>query len=76
MGDEGDEPPRVRGGPPTRRGLLGEMPAEGGTEMEVGRAGVVPRVRPGWEKGSLSLLQRLPIFVCFWGCFLEMFEAG
>lgn len=52
-------PPSVRGGPPTFRGAL----AAAGTEAEVGAGGVLPRGRPGCEKGSRSLLQRLPIFV-------------
>ncbi len=60
-GDEGDvPPPRVRGGPPTFRGDLAV--AEAGTETEARAGGVVPRGRPGCEKGSRSLLQRLPIF--------------
>ena len=59
-------PPSVRGGPPTFRGAL----AAAGTEADVGAGGVLPRGRPGCEKGSRSLLQRLPIsfFVLF--CFV------
>jgi hypothetical protein len=52
-------PPSVRGGPPTFLGAL----AAAGTEAEVGAGGVLPRGRPGCEKGSRSLLQRLPMFL-------------
>lgn len=39
--------------------------AEAGTETEARAGGVVPRGRPGCEKGSRSLLQRLPILILF-----------
>lgn len=40
--------------------------AEAGTEAEVGAAGAAPRRRPGWEKGSDSRPQRLPMFVIYY----------
>jgi hypothetical protein len=55
----GEDPPRVRGGPPTFLGTLEVrfwFAADGGAAEE--------RVRPGWAKGSVGLeelLQQLPM---------------